>query len=94
MPLQFLPEESLHSIEKSEILPSIFFEGIVRTVTHILEEGVWWWCVPTSSPGFRGRASIDGAVGGRHFPSSHPGALPRHHSAGPAAVWSEGGTAS
>ena len=50
MPLQFLPEESLHSIEKSEILPSIFFEGIVRTVTHILEEGVSGGVYPPAVP--------------------------------------------
>ena len=54
-----------------------------RTVTHILEEGVTWFSAVLYPPavaaagvreGGGGRASIDGAVGGRHFPSSHPAA--------------------
>ena len=89
---------------ESEILPSTFFSGVEetgRTVTHILEEGVTWFSAVLYPPAV---AAAGVREGGRRpglnrwcsrrptLPEQPPGRLPRHHSAGPAAVWLEGET--
>ena len=78
---------------KSEILQSTFFsEEIEGTVTHILEEEGSDVCPPVGA-GVREAGPQSMVQSAADFPRATPGPLPRLCSAGPAAVWLEGGTA-